>query len=372
MSVKNIFSLYIHIPFCIKKCLFCSFAVAIAQSHRVDEYCAALKKEAEQYKGRDISTIYFGGGTPSFLSKAQLSDLINFFRSHFNVASHAEWTLEANPDTIDADKAKTLLDLGINRVSLGVQSFNDAYLKFLGRTHDAQRALAVVDQLHHVGFNNINVDLMYGFPGQTREELAQDINRIIALKPQHVSIYTLTIEPNSRFYARQMKLDQEEKLADDYQFVTDALNQAGIRQYEVSNFAQPGFESRHNQGYWTGQSYIGLGMGAHSYVGKRRFWNHDTLNAYLTAIQSRGGAEEGQEELLPQTILGERLVFGLRMNKGVDVSIIEKDTQCVLRPQQHQVIADLTSQGFLQHNNGRLTVTDCGRLVLDELSSRLL
>jgi len=366
------FSLYVHIPFCVKKCLFCSFAVSVGQAHRADDYIDALENEMRPYKGATLKTVYLGGGTPTFLSDAQLQRLTNIVRQNFIVAPDVPWSIEANPEGIDERRALLLKNLGVTRVSMGVQSFNDAYLRFLGRAHDRLQALRAFEALRGAGFDNINVDLMYGFPGQSRDELWADLQAVAALPSEHVSVYTLTIEPNSRFYARQVKLDGDEKLADDYVFVAEFLENAGLKQYEVSNFARPGFESAHNTVYWEGGDYIGLGMGAHSLMGNERFWNVSTLNDYLQKIAGEGRAVEGREALSAQTRLTERLVFGLRMNRGVSIPIIEKAAGAVLPPEGKKLIDDLVEEGLLSREGDRVKATVRGRLVLDEIASRLV
>ncbi len=365
-------SLYIHIPFCVKKCLFCSFAVSIGQAHRVDDYIAALEKEAAQYKGLAVRTVYLGGGTPSFLSAPQLERVVRMVRSNFSVEDDAEWVIENNPEGIDVHKALALKALGFTRVSLGVQSFNDAYLKFLGRAHDRGRAVQAFADLRAAGFGNINVDLMYGFPKQTRAALHADLEAVAALQSEHVSIYTLTVEPNSRFYATQMKLDGDDKLADDYVYVTEYLEKAGFQQYEVSNFARPGFRSKHNMAYWQGGGYVGLGMGAHSFMGNFRVWNTEHLNQYLDQISTDGRAIAGYEDLDARTQFMERLVFGLRMNAGIRIPIIEKEQQYLASIETMRLIDGFIKDGFLVKEGEYIKTTLQGRLVLDELAARLI
>ncbi len=371
-KLKNFFSLYVHVPFCAKKCLFCSFAVSVGQGHRADEYIDALKKEILAYGGTSIASVYLGGGTPSFLSLEQMARLVDGLRVNFDFVDGGEWTLEANPEGLDPAKAAGFKSLGFNRISLGVQSFNDAYLKFLGRAHGRAVAVDAFQILRGAGFDNINVDLMYGFPGQTRQELEADLRAVAQLESEHVSIYTLTIEPRSRFYATQMKLDDDEKLADDYVRVTQFLEQAGLKQYEVSNFARAGFESRHNLVYWEGGDYIGVGMGAHSLHKARRSWNTENLSEYLSKIRDSGQAEEDGEDLSTQKRLLEGLVFGLRTNRGVSIPLLEKQFKLNL-PGQHKILIDEFVQGgFLVIQDGYVRTTLNGRLVLDELSKRLI
>ena len=212
----NTSSLYIHIPFCNRKCLFCSFVIAVGQEHRREEYVSALINEIKNKESQSIKTIYFGGGTPSMLDEAGLERLMNALRNKFSFQNDIEMTIEANPESINREKAKFFKAQGFNRISLGVQSMDDRYLKFLGRTHDARGAREAFRILREAGFSNINLDLMYAFPGQTQEQLLEDVRHISSLNSEHLSLYTLTIEPHSRFFAAQMKLDDDEKLAEHY------------------------------------------------------------------------------------------------------------------------------------------------------------
>jgi putative oxygen-independent coproporphyrinogen III oxidase len=351
---------YIHIPFCSHKCLFCSFSIAVAQIHRADEYLNRLEKEAESYQGSSMKSIYLGGGTPSMLSEQQLTRLMKMIREKFSLEDDCEITMEANPEGITQEKAKLIKDLGINRISLGVQSLDDRYLKFLGRKHDAATAIKAYHSLKETGFHNINLDLMYAFPSQTLEEVDKDVRAIASLGSEHLSLYTLTIEPNSRFYANAMKLDEEEKIAQGYLRVVEILKEHGVHQYEVSNFSKEGFQSRHNRNYWQGGRYIGLGMGAHGFIGNRRYWNKSKLQEYLT----KDDVVEGFEDLEDSTLIIEKVLFGLRMNEGIESALVPQEKKSLI----DQWIKD----GFLVLDQQKLKVTDEGRLILDELSVRLI
>lgn len=365
-------ALYVHIPFCSSKCLFCSFAIAVGQTHRAGDYLDALEQEAGRYDGRAVSTVYLGGGTPSLLDAVGLRRLTGILRSRFRIPPDAEFTIEVNPETVNTEKVRLLKDLGINRVSLGVQSLQDRYLKFLGRGHDSETAARAVETIRAAGFGNVSLDLMYSFPQQTESELKNDVEDLLRLSPDHVSLYTLTIEENSRFYARQMKLDADEVLADHYLLIADLLAHAGFQQYEISNFAKPGFESRHNLNYWEGGEYIGLGMGAHSHLNDERFWNAAALPAYLQKVRESRNAIEGSERLSPGVRLMERVLFGLRMNRGIDVKKLEDACGCALEPGTRALIEEYVAAGFLHMDGTVLTATLKGRLVLDELSARLI
>ncbi len=357
-------SLYIHIPFCNRKCLFCSFVIAVAQEHRREEYVSALVREMKKNKDQSIATVYFGGGTPSMLEEGQLNRLMEAIGKNFILEDDAEITIEVNPESIDRSKARFLKDQGINRVSLGVQSLNDRYLKFLGRSHGARGARDAYHWLREAGIANVNLDLMYAFPGQTREELTEDVRQIAALGSEHLSLYTLTIEPNSRFFMTQMKLDDDDILADHYLFIAKLLGEYGFGQYEISNFAKPGFESRHNKNYWLGTPYIGLGVGAHGFTGRRRYWNTSKFKEYLEHALKGTDALEGYEDLTDAQLNMERVLFGLRMNEGIVANLIPSDKQ--------GLINTWVNDGFLWQGEGKLKATDRGRLVLDELSSRLI
>ena len=360
----NLSSVYIHIPFCSRKCLFCSFVIAVSQEHRRDEYVQALVCEMKKYEGRPIGTIYFGGGTPSMLDEDHLNILMKGITNNFSFENNIEISIEVNPESIDRAKAKFLKARGFNRVSLGVQSMNDRRLKFLGRAHDARMARDAYGILREEGFTNINLDLMYAFPGQTKEELEEDVLAIALMNSEHLSLYTLTIEPNSRFYAAEMKLDDDEKLAEHYLLIAQILNEHGFRQYEISNFSKPGFESTHNKNYWLGDPYFGFGMGAHGFTGQRRYWNVSRLQDYLDRVAKAGDAIEGYEDLTDEQLIMERVLFGLRMNAGIPWEIVPLNKK--------ELIQVWIKDGFLLLENGNLKVTDRGRLVLDELSARLI
>lgn len=365
-------SLYVHIPFCTRKCLFCSFVVSIGHAQRVDEYIQAVDREARRYRGSRLETVYFGGGTPTFLHERQLDVLIESIQRNFDVSRVSEWTIEANPEGLDVAKAKFLKARGFNRLSIGVQSFDDRYLKFLGRNHDRQLALKSYADAREAGFENISLDLMFGFPGQTLDELSQDLRVLTQLKSEHVSLYNLTIEGNSRFHARQLKLDDDEYLADQYVHIYETLEAGGLRQYEVSNFARPGFGSRHNTGYWDGSPYIGLGVGAHGFLDRRRYWNVAKLQDYLSGVALSGDAVEGFEDLSAHTLFMERILFGLRKNEGVCIGDFERQLGVRLDDKRAQMLDQWVSDGFLQREDQHLITTMKGRLVLDELSIRLI
>ena len=365
-------SLYIHIPFCRNKCYYCSFVVSVGQESRVDSYLESLSREAQPFSGTRISTIYIGGGTPTFLNLQQLKRLREIIRTNFQFSDKAEFTIEANPEGMDAEKASLLIDLGMNRVSLGVQSLNDKYLKQLGRCHDGESARKTCSVLRAAGFENLNLDLMYSFPGQKQEEIIKDVEEIVSLESDHLSLYTLTIEKNSRYYAQKIQLQNDDLQAQQYELVTQHLEAAGFRQYEISNFAKLGRESHHNLNYWTGGNYIGLGIGAHSHREGERFWNIPKLIDYIERTGRSELLVEDREVLDRPKQLIETVLLGLRMNQGVDLAGLEKRFDCRLTDEKNILINEFVKNGFFIREGSRLKASGKGRLVLDELASRLI
>lgn len=365
-------SLYLHLPFCEKKCFYCSFVVAVGARHRMGDYVAAIKKESERYRATTVSTIYLGGGTPSMLSADDLRRLFQAIKDNFQYSADSEITIEANPENLDLDKARILLDLGVNRVSLGVQTFHDKYLRYLGRVHDSSKARSAFRDLRRAGFRNINVDLMFAFPDQTDAQLREDLNILLGLGSEHVSLYSLTIEENSRFYARQVVPKDPQGQSEQYELVVETLNAAGIAQYEVSNFSRPGLRSRHNINYWQGGNYIGLGIGAHSHCDGRRSWNVSRLSEYFQKVDAGLPPQDGFEVLTPRQRLSEALVFGLRMNEGVVLDELEKRFMTAFTQKDRVQIDELIRYGLLCQTGSYLQATAKGRAALDEIAVRLI
>ena len=365
-------SLYVHIPFCQKKCFYCSFVVSIGQEKRIDEYIDCLGQEAGKLKGTKIDSIHLGGGTPSLLKNQQLQKLGNVIKNNFVLETQNEFTIEINPENLDPSKAQTLKSMGINRVSLGVQSFQDECLEYLGRNHDSASALKGFAVLRDAGFKNINIDLIYALANQNIFVLEQDLDQLKSLGCEHASLYTLTVEEQSRFFAKKVPEMQGEMQAEFFKKAVLILEKAGLMQYEVSNFAKSGFESIHNMNYWRGGDYIGLGVGAHSHKAGYRWWNVGRLTEYMKRINEHGSAKEGEERLSPQERLCEAIVFGLRMNEGIELTDLEKKYRVELGHEKKKKVGFFVKKGFLVFVAGRLQTTLKGRLVLDEISSYLV
>ncbi len=365
-------SLYIHIPFCHNRCSFCSFVVSIGKQNYIDSYLEGLEKEAQQYKGVRFETIYIGGGTPTFMNAVQLKRLAALVKKDFKFNQKSEFTIEANPENINLEKARLLCDLGVNRVSLGVQSLNDKYLRFLGRPHNSQGAVDAYHNLRKAGFSNISLDLMFSFPHQTTAEIEKDVEGLTSLASEHLSLYTLTIEEGSKFHKLNVELDNDQARSEQYMGVVELLEAKGFLQYEISNFAKPGKESRHNCVYWQGGEYIGLGIGAHSHLKGRRFWNTPNLTQYISKMKEDASPILESEQLDLSARFMETFLFGLRMNRGVDVSALERRFGHALSAEKRKLIDAFIAAGFLIRNGNNLQTTLKGRLVLDEISTRLI
>ncbi|MCK5632430.1 radical SAM family heme chaperone HemW [bacterium] len=365
-------SLYIHIPFCSKKCFYCSFAIFIGNEQHIDLYLRCLKKEIRQYKKKKVKSVYIGGGTPTFLNGRQLEKLFNIIKEKFYFKDTAEITIEANPEDLTLDKLKLIKQLGINRFSLGVQTFSDKYLKMLGRNHNVECSVKAYENIRRAGFENINLDLIYGFDGQTLKELESDVKDICRLGSEHLSLYTLGIEKNSNFFTKKIQVPDNQSAAKQYLLVKKIVKQYGFRQYEVSNFAKSKKKSTHNLNYWQGGDYIGLGMGAHSHIKARRFWNTDKFFEYTRMMEDQGFSMLGEERLKNKERLIEALLFGLRMNKGVNVERLEKKYSCRIDCDRQKKIDYFISRELLVKKGDVLKVTQSGQLLLDELSSRLI
>ncbi len=365
-------SLYIHIPFCERKCFYCSFVVSIAQEERIDEYLNCIEMEMGRYPSEPWSSIYIGGGTPSLLSAAQLGRLLKIIADHGKRDRDVEFTVELNPESISAEKIKVLLNGGVNRLSMGVQTFHDHGLNFLGRNHTAFKALESYELLRREGADNINIDLMFAYPNQDRVSLEKDLAVLAELRSEHVSLYGLTIDEKSRFFVQKVKGHNPQREARDYSFIIERLAKSGLKQYEISNFARSGRESRHNINYWRGGNYIGLGVGAHSHKDGRRFWNKDRLTEYLKDVQQNRPPVANQEVLTPEQRLVEAILFGLRMNEGVDLAFLRERFGCGLDRSREEKLQGFVKDGFLLFHDNRLRTTLKGRMVLDEISARLI
>lgn len=372
-------SLYIHVPFCVKKCRYCAFYSTTYSTGSADEFMSGLKHEAAMYRNdfsrRFITSVYVGGGTPVVLSLAQLELLVRVIREYFPIAGGVEFTVEANPNAVTLDKLSFLRAQGVNRLSLGVQSFSDEALLTLGRLHNAEQAADAFRCARKVGFKNIGIDLIYGIPGQTGDHWEETLNAAVALKPEHVSAYCLSLDEGSQFMQEAetggFTLPEEEVVAAMYERAVQKLNTAGYGRYEISNFSLPGYECRHNMNYWERGEYLGLGPGAWSYISGRRYANVADTTEYAQRLSSGRTAVDVQETVGPGQSARETVLLGLRTMKGLDLLRYERQygPDFLRRLEKKAVV--LGAEGLLRVTKGRLSLTDRGVLLSDEVLTRL-
>ncbi len=372
-------SLYIHVPFCVRKCRYCGFYSTEYSSGSADAFISGLKHEAALYKkafrNRAFSSIYIGGGTPTVLSSEQFGLLVGIIREHFTIDDSVEFTVEANPNTVTHEKLSLMRSQGVNRLSLGVQSFSGEVLQILGRLHTAKQAADAFRVARSVGFKNISIDLIYGIPGQTVADWDETLNAAIALKPEHISAYNLSLDAGSQFMreseAGEFALPDEEICAAMYERAVITLTNAGYGRYEISNFSLPGYECRHNMNYWERGEYLGLGPGAWSFISGRRYANiADTLE-YAQRLSSGRTIIDDQEIVGPRSSAREMVLLSLRTSQGLDLSRFEREfgPDPLRRLERNAVL--LRDAGLLRVKEGRLTLTDRGILLLDEALARL-
>lgn len=324
MSVKET-AIYVHIPFCDHKCIYCDF-YSIITSDNISAYKDVLLKEIDYYsdlysENRFITSIYFGGGTPSLMEPGYLQEIISYIKKKFSVCEFPEITMETNPGTVNKNKLKQFHEAGINRISIGIQSFNQDELKFLTRIHDKETAIQTVYDAKDAGFNNISVDLIFNLPGQTKEIWKNNLTTALSLPINHISAYSLILEKGT--ILNKMVLDGKVKIQDDdydadlYEFAIDYIESNGFHQYEVSNFAKPSFECLHNNAYWRYKDYLSFGTSAHSFVDGKRWWNYSSLKMYIASIESSRFAQANHEFITPEQSINEYILLALR-SFGID------------------------------------------------------
>ena len=355
--------LYFHIPFCPKLCPYCSFYVETGGKNRTRAFLDALLREVEMSAPKlQPRTIYFGGGTPSALTCEQLDYLFSGLRERLDFSALEEWDLEANPATIRADKAALLKKHGVTRLSLGVQSWDDGLLKTLGRVHNAAQAEQTFHLLRDAGFTNLNIDLMFAVPGQTPEQWRATLEKTIALQPEHISSYCLTYEEDTDYFRKLLggTFRQDVELdATLFETTMDTLIAGGFAQYEISNYARPGRESRHNQAYWRGADYLGFGPSAFSTVGLRRWQNIPDTAEYTRRILAGESVESFTEELTPTMRRGEIMAFAIRMREGLAARDMESWAK---------EMGEFRELGFIADRGDRIVLTRRGKMMADSVA----
>ena len=365
MAVTPVAHLYVHIPFCLKICPYCSFYKEASDRNKTQRFLDALLAELDHASaGHPLQprTIFFGGGTPSALSTRQLEYLLSGMLERLDLSALTEWTLEMNPATVSLEKARMLRALGVNRISMGVQSWDPALLAVLGRVHTAAQAERSYEILREAGFDNVNLDLMFAIPTQTLAQWEATLEKTLALGPEHLSAYCLTYEEDTAFFRRFQAgeyAQDKEWDADLFEMTLDRLAAAGYEPYEISNHARPGRECLHNLAYWQGADYLGLGPSAFSTCGASRWQNLADSEAYSDRILGGQSAVGFREELDEATRLAEAIAFGLRTNRGVALDLIG--------PWQ-AIVEEYLGEGFFTSDGQRIRLTRKGKLVADTLA----
>ncbi|MBB5320844.1 radical SAM family heme chaperone HemW [Marinobacter oulmenensis] len=375
-AVSPPLSLYVHVPWCVRKCPYCDFNSHAADGEIPEQaYLQALLDDLDQdlalADGRPIESVFIGGGTPSLLSGDFYRSLFTQLRERLAFSSTAEVTLEANPGTLEAGRFEQFREAGINRLSIGVQSFNAAHLRTLGRIHDPEAASRAIEAAKAAGFDNFNIDLMHGLPGQTPEQALSDLRTALSHQPPHLSWYQLTIEPNTEFYSRPPALPEDDGLWEIFSRGAEELRRAGFRDYEVSAWSLPGHESRHNLNYWTFGDYLALGAGGHGKISLQdgrilRYWKTRQPAAYLNRIGSR---TSGTEDIAPDERPLEFMMNALRLHEGVDESLYRARTGLPLSSVAVK-LEELRNQGLL--TNHRIQATDQGQRYLNSVLEHFL
>ena len=369
--------IYLHIPFCKQACAYCNFHFTTSLRYKEDLVTALLQEidlREDFLKGEKISTVYFGGGTPSLLSKNECEALLNKLRQRFDVLSHAEITLEANPDDITKEKLAAWKEVGINRLSIGIQSFFEPDLKWMNRAHDAKQAFYCIEESLAAGFQNISIDLIYGTPLLTDELWEKNISIATGYRIPHLSCYALTVEEKTPLHKQILLKSKQDvdhdKQARQFLHLMHRLRQEGYEHYEVSNFAKPGYRSRHNSSYWKGEKYLGLGPSAHSFNGSVRQWNVANNNSYVHSI-TKGEINNETEVLTPQQKLNEFIMISLRTKEGMNLETLTQQWgQEALSSMQKKLTAFRNNNLLVQTDN-QIQLTDEGMLMADGIAADL-
>lgn len=376
--MKKEFGLYIHIPFCRQKCFYCDFPSFAGRERKIDRYLQALEQEFALLRQRVHSkdnvrdteskfaprTIYIGGGTPTALNAHQLAKLLEIVRNYVSVGDAEEFTVEMNPGTVDKEKLLLLQQAGVNRLSVGVQSFDDHCLQKIGRIHTAQEAVDTIEMAHNLGFDNISLDLIYGLPQQDMEILTKSVERALSLPVQHISIYGLQLEEGTAFHRMEalgkLQLPADELVEAMHDYIVEKLPEAGYQRYEISNYALLGYESKHNLSYWQDVDYLGLGSGAHSYWQGTRYENPRGIDDYISALEAGRLPATLEEKVDRQAHMEEFCFLGLRTAAGIDKNLFQQKFGGDLFTVYGRTIEKLVAQDLLQRTARGIALTPLG------------
>lgn len=372
-------SIYIHIPFCDHKCIYCDF-YSIINYDNVSNYLIQLKEEINYYSqlyasGREVISIFFGGGTPSFMEPEYISEIITYIKQNFQVSNKVEITLETNPGTVDEKKLKNFKQANVNRISIGVQSFDENELKFLTRIHDSKTAIETVHAAENTGFEDISVDLIFNLPNQSKETWQNNLIQAVNLPITHISTYSLILEKgtilNKLVIDGKVKMQDSDYDADLYEKTIDILLDKGFIQYEVSNFCLPGYECEHNNAYWRYKDYLGFGTSAHSFVDGKRWWNYSSLNFYIEKISKNHEAIAGYEKLTTQQIHDEYVMLAMR-SKGLCISDYKNYFKDNWLKESFDTLNKLKTDGYLSIDDNFIKFTPKGYALCDEILTKIL
>ncbi len=367
--------IYIHIPFCIRKCDYCDFLSGPSEPEEQADYVQALLREiqaVEEGEGRSVSSIFIGGGTPSVLDERLLGDILREIRNRFKMEEDAEITIEVNPGTANIGKLQAYREMGINRLSIGLQSPEDRELKILGRIHNYGQFLETYQEARTVGFDNINIDLMSAIPDQTYEGWVKNLRTVAELEPEHISAYSLIVEEGTPFAARKLNLPDEDTEYNMYEATAQILKEYGFEQYEISNYARKGRECRHNVGYWTRQDYLGFGLGASSLYGKERFANTADMKKYLENSKNPEKIREKEPSLTREDEMAEFMFLGLRMTKGISKADFQRCFGCTIESVYGEVLEKYESMELLLEKDGRIFLSREGIHVSNSIMAEFL
>ncbi|WP_061591835.1 radical SAM family heme chaperone HemW [Streptococcus sanguinis] len=368
-------SAYVHIPFCTQICYYCDFSKVFIKNQPVDSYLEYLIEEYDSYDIKKLRTLYIGGGTPTALSVSQLAFLLEKLTDKLDLSYLEELTIEANPGDLDQEKIAVLKESPVNRVSLGVQTFNDRMLKQIGRSHSEKDIYENIANLKKAGFDNISIDLIYALPKQTMEDVKTNVAKAIALDIPHMSLYSLILENHTVFMNRmrrgKLPLPKEDLEAEMFEYIIAELGKAGFEHYEISNFSKPGFESRHNLMYWDNAEYYGIGAGASGYVNGIRYKNHGPIRHYLQAVEA-GDARVQEEVLTLKEQMEEEMFLGLRKKSGVSKKRFEEKFGISFEEQYGAVVSELTEQGLLVPDRDIVRMTKQGLFLGDTVAEKFI
>ena len=371
--------LYIHIPFCDHICTYCDFPKLITKGQRHEDYIQALLIELKHYEKQigfhQLQSIYIGGGTPTALSVKQIQPLFDYLHQSINMNQILEFSIEANPENLTEDKVKYLLSQGISRFSLGVQTFDETLLKRIGRQHGSEHVQQAVATLKANGMHNINLDLIYAIPGQTIEQLKEDLKKAVSLEVEHISAYSLIVEEHTQLYLAYMKdqlaLTDNEIEAKMYEVVMDYLSNCGYQHYEISNFAKS-LPSLHNQWYWKNEEYIGTGLGAHGYINGCRYQNTRSINTYISSLKNNDLPIIEKNLLSQEEKIEEEMFLGLRLIEGVNLKMISQKYELDIEQLYQKSLEKMIVAGHLERIGNQIRLTHQGLLMANEVFEQFL